>query len=426
MNVLVVHNRYREPGGEDRVVDLETTLLARHGHRILRYTVDNHDIEGLSRVVLACRTFWNHEVYREVRSVIAREHVSVMHVHNTLPLISPAVYYAARAEGIPVVQTLHNYRLICPNAVCVRDGRPCTACVGAAVPWGAVRHACYRGSRTASAAVAGVVLLHRGLQTWQRRVDAYIAPTEFARRMFVSGGLPAGRIVVKPHFIDPDPGVGSGQGGYALFVGRLSVEKGVRTLLDAWTELAPRVPLTIVGDGPLASNVASAASRLEGVRWLGRQSQTDVQRLMRDAAFVVAPSLTYETFGQVIIEAFAAGTPVVASAAGAGAELVDCARTGLLIRPGDAGDLIAKVEWLLAHQCVRESMRRAARDAYEQRFTARANYRSLMAIYNDLVQPASALRASASAEASADRRSLARRRSARQAARVVARQEAGR
>lgn len=385
MNVLVVHNRYKEAGGEDRVVDLETTLLARNGHRVLRYTVDNHDVERLSRVALACRTFWNHDIYREIRGVIARERVSVMHVHNTLPLISPAVYYAARAEGIPVVQTLHNYRLICSNAVCVRDGRPCTACVGAVLPWRAVRHACYRGSRTASAAVAGLVLLHRGLRTWQRRVDAYIAPTEFARRLFVAGGVPAERIVVKPHFVDPDPGVGSGRGGYALFVGRLSVEKGVQTLLDAWTQLGSRVPLTIVGDGPLASKVADAASRLEGVRWLGRQSQADVQRLMRDAAFVVAPSLAYETFGQVIIEAFAAGTPVVASADGAAAELVERARTGLLMRPGDARDLVANVEWLLAHHCFRDSMRRAARYTYEERFTAQGNYRLLMAIYNDVL-----------------------------------------
>jgi hypothetical protein len=198
MKVLVVHNRYREPGGEDRVVDLETTLLARHGHEVLQYTVDNHEIEGLSRVALACRTLWNHRVYRDVRRIVAREGVSVVHVHNTLPLISPAVYYAARAEGIPVVQSLHNYRLVCPNAVCVRDGRPCTSCVGAGLPWPAVRHACYRGSRTASTGVAAVVLFHRALQTWQRRVDAYIAPTRFAREMFVAGGLPADRLFVKP------------------------------------------------------------------------------------------------------------------------------------------------------------------------------------------------------------------------------------
>jgi glycosyltransferase involved in cell wall biosynthesis len=386
MNVLVVHNQYKGgPGGEDRVVDLETTLLARNGHRVLRYTVDNHDVERVGRVALACRTLWNHAVYRDIRRVIAQERVSVVHVHNTLPLISPAVYYAARAEGVPVVQTLHNYRLICSNAVCVRGGNRCTACVGAAVPWRAVRHACYRGSRAASAAVAGLVLFHRTLHTWQRRVDAYIAPTEFARRMFISGGLPAERIVVKPHFVDPDPGAGSGRGGYALFVGRLSVEKGVRTLLDAWTELGSRVPLTIVGDGPLAPDVASAATRLEGVRWLGRQSHADVRRLMRDAAFVVAPSLAYETFGQVIIEAFAAGTPVVASADGAAAELVERARTGVLVRPADVRDLVAKVEWLLAHQCFGDSMRRAARYTYEERFTAQANYRLTMEIYNEVI-----------------------------------------
>jgi glycosyltransferase involved in cell wall biosynthesis len=227
-----------------------------------------------------------------------------------------------------------------------------------------------------------MLFIHRLAGTWQHNVDTYIAPTEFARAMFVSGGLPPERIVVKPHFVDPDPGVGSGRGGYALFVGRLSPEKGVQTLLAAWSRLEQRIPLTIVGDGPMASLVAEAASRLPGVRWLGCKEPSEVQRLMGDAAFLIFPSVAYETFGQVIVEASAAGTPVVASAGGAATELVEHRRTGLLVRPSDADDLVAHVEWLLAHPEGYDSMRAAARAAYEARFTANANYRSLVAIYS--------------------------------------------
>jgi glycosyltransferase involved in cell wall biosynthesis len=390
MNVLVVHNRYREPGGEDRVVDLESTLLARHGHKVVHYRADNRRIDEIGSVALARLTLWNHGAYREVRRLIVQERADLLHVHNTLPLASPAVYYAAYAERIPVVQTLHNYRLLCPNALCFRDGRPCVDCVSTTIAWPSVRHGCYRGSRAATGTVAAMLTLHHLAGTWHGKVDTYIAPTEFARHLFVSGGLPPDKIVVKPHFVDPDPGVGSGRGGYALFVGRLSAEKGVHTLIAAWSRLEGRVPLTIVGDGPMAPKVADAASRLRGLRWLGQRQPSEVQRLIGDAAFLIFPSIAYETFGQVIVEAYAAGTPVVASAGGAATDLVEHQRTGLLVRPGDADDLVAQIEWLLSHPDSMQPMRSAARAAYEARFTGDANYRSLVAIYRDVTAPAAA------------------------------------
>jgi glycosyltransferase involved in cell wall biosynthesis len=186
---------------------------------------------------------------------------------------------------------------------------------------------------------------------------------------------------VKPHFVERDPGIGAGQGGYAIFVGRLSEEKGVRPMLDAWSRLHTRVPLTIVGDGPLSPLVAEAASRMSGVNWIGRRSPNEVQTLVRDAAFLVFPSVAYETFGQVIVEAYAAGTPVIASRDGAAAELVEDGRTGFLVQPGDAADIVAKVERLLACEEIYSRMRIAARGAYETHFTAEDNYLSMMAIY---------------------------------------------
>ena len=253
MKVLLLHNFYQQRGGEDLVYADEGRLLESRGHDVIRYTAHNDEVASLSALTLGSRTIWNREAYHDVRQVIASERPELMHVHNTFPLISPAVYYAARAEGLPVVQTLHNYRLICPAAVCFRGGAVCTDCVGKSVPWPAVRHACYRGSYSASAAVATMLSVHRVLGSWHRKVSVYVALTELARSMFIEAGLPAGKFVVKPNFVDPDPGAGSGSGGYAVFVGRLSDEKGVQTLLDAWRVVGSQVFYVVIGDGPLAS-----------------------------------------------------------------------------------------------------------------------------------------------------------------------------
>lgn len=381
MNVLVVHNRYRERGGEDRVVELESRLLERHGHTVVSYVVDNRSIDATPKATLPLLTIWNRHTVNDVRQLISLARADVVHVHNTLPLISPSVYYAARREGVPVVQTLHNYRLFCANAQCVRGGRPCTECLGAALPLAAVRHACYRGSRLATGTVAAMVLMHRAIGTWQGAVDTYIAPTEFARQLFISAGLPAGRLVVKPHFVEPDPGVGGHRGGFALYVGRLSREKGIETLLEAWSLDRSLPPLTIVGDGPLAPMVQDASAHLP-ITWYGAQPAATVHALMRDAQCLVFPSITFETFGQVVAEAFAAGTAVVASDGGAAKELVADGRSGLLFRNADAVSLAAQVARMAADREARERMGRAARGHYEATFTAAASYRALFDIYS--------------------------------------------
>lgn len=381
MRILVVHNHYQQRGGEDAVVADETRLLAARGHEVIRFTAHNDEVAGLSRGALALRTVWSRPAYRALRQVIARERPAVAHVHNTLPLLSPSVYYAASAERLPVVQTLHNYRLMCPAAVCYRDGHVCTDCVGKAVAWPAVQHACYRNDRPASAVVTAMLATHRALGTWRRQPAVYIALTELARRMFVEAGLPADKLMVKPNFVDPDPGIGAGAGGYALFVGRLSAEKGIGTLLEGWRLLGNRLPLRIVGDGPLAPAVAEAAGTLPGVSWLGEQPPAAVAALLRDATCLVFPSECYETFGRVIAESFATATPVVAAGHGAAAELVTDGVTGLHFRPGDPADLAARVRQLAASPEERGQLRAAARRAYETRFTAEANYRLLMDIY---------------------------------------------
>lgn len=380
MKVLQLHNFYQQPGGEDQVFYAEGDLLEKQGHEVLRFTRHNDEVNGLSRLTLARAALWNGSIYRELRELLGRQRPAVAHFHNTFPLISPAAYYAAQAEGVPVVQTLHNYRLICPNGIFFREGRVCEACLGDSVPWPGVTHACYRGSRAATGVVAAILGLHRLLKTWQKTVAVYIAMTEFGRRKYVEAGLPVDRIVVKPHFV-PDPGVGDGSGGYVLFVGRLTPEKGIETLLRAWKVLGGRVPLKVVGDGPLAAMVADEAKACPSVEWLGHVTPQQVYRLMARAACLILPSEWFETFGRVAVEAFAVGTPVVSANIGAIAELVEEGHTGLHFRPGDPSDLAAKVDQLLSSPVSLAAMRAEARRTYETRYTPEVNYRMTLEIY---------------------------------------------
>lgn len=379
--ILLVHNYYQQRGGEDESFVAETELLRSHGHDVLTYTAHNDAVSEMGSLQLAADLLWNRSVYKDLRALIRRERPALIHCNNTFPLLSPSVYYAARAEGLPVVQNLRNYRLYCSNGLFFRDGHVCEDCLGKLAPWSGVKHACYRDSRTASAAVAAMLAAHRAAGTWASKVDVYVTLTQFAKEKFVEAGMSGENIVVKPNFLSPVPEVGTGTGGYALFVGRLSPEKGLGTLLAAWKRLGGGLGLKIVGDGPSAPAVAEAAAELEGVEWLGRQPLDRVYELMGEAHLLIFPSEWYETFGRVAMEAFAKGTPVIAADIGAIAELVEHGRTGLHFRPGDADDLARQVGWALAHPEAWAAMRLEARDRFETSFTAARNYELLMGIY---------------------------------------------
>jgi glycosyltransferase involved in cell wall biosynthesis len=383
VKILLCHNYYQQPGGEDQSFALEALLLESQGHQVVRFTRHNDVIDPRGRFQVARQTIWNRETFQELQRLIRRERPSIMHCTNTFPLISPAAYDAAGSAGLTVVQSLRNYRLFCPNATLLRNGRVCEECLGKAVPWPGIQHGCYRSSRAASAVVAAMVSLHRLKGTWARSVHRYFTLTEFSRQKCLEGGLPAQRLAVKPNFIHPDPGPGSGKGGYAVFIGRLSPEKGIKTLLTGWAQLADRLPLKIVGDGPLAAEVKDAAQQTAGIEWLGRRSPQEVLTVLGEAACLVMPSIWYETFGRTIIEAYAKGTPVVASRLGAMAELVHDGRTGALFEPGNPEDLRLKIHRLLDDPGGLWVMRDAARREYEQHYTAEMNYRMLMAIYQE-------------------------------------------
>lgn len=376
--VLIVHNRYRQKGGEDSVVEDESALLESRGHRVKVYTRHNDEIEALGRVSAAIQTLWSSRTCEDMEALISDFRPKIIHVHNTFPLVSPSIYYAAARFRVPVVQTLHNFRLICPQAMLLREGRVCEDCVGR-FPWRGVAHACYRESVAQSGVLVGMLALHRGIGTYHRHVSRYIALNKFCRQKFIQGGLPAEKILVKPNFVNV-PQTENAERNGGLFVGRLAPEKGIQVLVDAMSKLAD-VNLHVIGSGPQDA----ALDGCPQLHRLGFLSRGEILERMRRAAYLVMPSIWYETFGLVAVEAFASGLPVIASRLGAMAELVDDGETGLLFEPGSATDLAAKIAWAEDHPEEMRRMGRNARRRYEAEFTAEANYAQLMSIYRDAI-----------------------------------------
>jgi glycosyltransferase involved in cell wall biosynthesis len=385
MKILLVHNSYQQPGGEDVVFNQERRLLERAGHQVLTYCRSNWEIAGysaLKRLVLVGHMVWARDSRREIASLLHRHQPDLVHVHNTFLMVSPSVYSACKEAHIPVVQTLHNYRLLCPAGVFFRNGRVCEECVDHYL-WRPVYYGCYRKSRAQSAGIAIMLEVHRLLRTSTEMVDMYVALTEFERQKFIACGFPCERIITKPNFVYPDPEERANGGHNALFVGRLSREKGLKTLLAAWELVGSRIPLQVVGEGPLRSELeAEAVHRgLSSVSFYGQLAPEQVIRLMRSARFLVFPSELYEAFPVTIGEAFACGVPVICSRLGAMEEIVADGRTGLCFTPGKAQELAQKVDWAWSHPEEMAAMGRAARAEYEAKYTAERNYMMLMEIY---------------------------------------------
>lgn len=377
MRVLIAHNHYQQSGGEDGVVANERALLAAHGHEVVLHSVDNRTIQRtVDKIKVLVRTSYNDQARVSFGQRIAAVRPDVVHVHNFFPLLTPAIYDASREHGVPVVQTLHNYRLICAGALLLRNGVVCEKCVGRSPYWG-VAHRCYRGSVPGSLAVAHMIDTHRRRGTWSRKVDRYIALTEFAKRKLVEGGLPGDRISIKANFAaDLGEPAFAGRHG-AFFAGRLSIEKGVRELIEAWKGLD--YPLRVAGDGPLAEELYAKVSG--NVTFLGWIDAAAIRREMAAAAFLVAPSTYYEAFPLTLAEAFASGLPAVVSGMGSPEEIVWHGETGIHVRPNDPQSLRAAVRDLIARPEKIERMGRFARKTYVMRYSPDVNYRELMAIY---------------------------------------------
>jgi glycosyltransferase involved in cell wall biosynthesis len=385
MKILIVHNAYQQRGGEDSVMEAEKKLLLSAGHEIIEHFRHNDEIRDYSftqKIRLAASTVWASDTYHFFRRFLRAERPDIAHFYNTLPLISPSAYHACREEGVPVVQAIQNYRLFCPGGNFFREERACEDCVEHSLLRG-VLHGCYRNSRPQTAVVASMLAIHRGINTWVECVDAFVVCTQFAREKFISQGLPANKVFLKPNFVFADPGSRSVPGAIPLVVGRLSPEKGMRLLPAAWARLGRGMPLRIVGDGPLREEIRSAFARSNGsgvvfTGWLPREKTIEA---LRNARFLIFPSQCYEAFPVAIAEAYSCGVPVIACRLGAMAEIVRDQVTGLHFNPGSAEHLADRIEWAMNHPAAIEEMGRAARAEYESKYTFEENCRQIMQIY---------------------------------------------
>jgi glycosyltransferase involved in cell wall biosynthesis len=382
MKVLMVHNRYQQRGGEDAVVDAEVALLVGNGIEVQRLDADNDSICGLgSKIrISASQVGSPFGSNRRLSEILADFRPDVVHVHNWFPTLTASVFRTCQQAKIPVVHTLHNYRLLCVNATLFRDEHVCEDCMGTTFRTPGIVNRCYRGSLLGSAVATAGMLAHWGAGTWHRSVDRFIALTEFARQKFIQGGLPEEKIVVKPNFVDPDPGPGNGEEGYFLYAGRLAEEKGLRTLLQCWKSGPELPPLKIVGSGPLGTEVQETAATLDNVEWLGSRSSNEVLALMGRAKATVCPSLWYEGMPRVVIESFAVGTPVIASRIGCYPEMIADNESGALFPAGDASIMRSRIRELLSRDAF-EQMRPKARRRFETEYSGARNFMSILNIY---------------------------------------------
>lgn len=392
MRVLLVHNHYgsEAPSGENRVFALERAMLESHGHDVQVYQRYSDDLRSRGVVGMvqgAAATPWNPFTVQQIRKVVHRYRPQVVHVHNTFPLISPAVFSAVGRDAARVL-TLHNYRLVCPAAIPMRDGRICTECIDERSVVPAIRHGCYRGSRLATLPIAANVALHRRRGTWREQVEAFIALTGFQRRVMIGAGLPPDKIHVKPNFYPGVPRVlpWAERRDRVVFVGRLSTEKGVGDLVSAWIAWGADAPeLAMVGDGPLRAELQARVAALPyaaKVRFVGQVASHEAQRWIAESRLVVMPSVSFETFGMVLGEALAFGTPSAVSDVGPLPDIVAHGEAGAIFRAGDAPHLLDTVRTMWNDQARLARLGQRARREFEAHYTESTNYDCLMTIYD--------------------------------------------
>jgi glycosyltransferase involved in cell wall biosynthesis len=392
IKVLFVHNYYQEAGGEDRVVEQEIQLLKQNGIKVASYFTDNKNIkiDGIyNKVRLGLNTIWSFKEYRNIKKKITIERPDVVHFHNTFPLLSPSVYYAAKDLGIPVVQTLHNYRLACPNALFLRNGLICEKCVSGSLFY-SIKYACYRNSRLQTIPLSAMLLTHRALKTWNKKVDKYIALTKFAKDKFVENGINANKITVKPNYIDKkfkSKISKNHKNNNILFVGRISKEKGLDILLEAWVQVKNKKNglLEIIGDGPLKQEFEQKYKEYSDIKFYGKLDNEIVLNYISNAKYIVVPSICFEGFPMTIVEAYSVGTPVISSNIGSLKEIVNNEVTGFHFKNNNVSSLVSVLSKALLFSNY-STLVENVKNQFEMSYTSDYNFRKLIEIYEEVIR----------------------------------------
>lgn len=395
LRVLQVHDSYSPGwGGEDTVVELERRLLEERGHAVEQFRTSHTGLKnaGVRRQLLGVPGFfWSRRSYRALARKIADFAPDIVHVHNTFPQLSPSVFWAASGAGVPVVQTLHNFRHVCANSLLLRGGRPCQECVGRP-PWPALRYGCYAGSRARTAAVVAVNLLHAALGTYRRRVDGYIALNGFSREVFRSANFPRtnfpeDRLFTKANFVPFPPMGAAPRKRQAVFVGTISQSKGVPLLLDAWRRAGfSESKLLLIGDGPERESLTHEYASSPNVEWCGKLDRGQVLEHVAASRVLVFPSLAYENCPMAVLEALSVGTPVVAPDYASLQAIVRHEREGLLFQAGSGQSLASALSSALHAPDENWSVwSNAARQAHAERYSEAANYSQLISIYRTVI-----------------------------------------
>lgn len=382
MKILQIHNEYAFPGGEDAAAEAEARMLRRAGHEVAVFRKNNREVESASLLqklsFLSGGFLDSRKVYEEISSLVSKSRPDVAHFHNPFYVMTPAAYEACFDQRVPVVQTIHNYRFLCAAATFYRHGKVCEECLQRG-RWAGVWHRCWKGSAAASWMLTRLVDEYR----WRNilgRVSRFIVLSQFSYDKFRQAGWPQARMVIKPNSLEVDGGEQNiRREPFVLYAGALQPYKGVEMLLSRWHQVLPDVRLCVVGSGPMEPFVKRHA--VGNIEFLGQQSRGEVLRLMRSASCLVLPSEVYENCPMTVIEAYASGLPVAASRLGALAEMVVDGETGLLFRPGDAGDMADKISQIMNAPSLRERLSMNARQCFAQRYSVDLDCRRLVDIY---------------------------------------------
>lgn len=379
--VLIVHNMYQIRGGEDRVVNMEASLLAKHGHEVDFFYKDNQtDIHSFfDKLSVIKNLVHSSKVKHKLKEHIKVFKPDIVHFHNIFPQITASAYDACEEMNVPFVQTLHNYRVTCANALLLRDEKICEQCLVKQSFLPSIKYGCYKNSRIATIPVAWMLYKYKSSQVWQKKVKHYIALSDFSRRKFIQAGIPQTSISIKPNFF-PEECIHKEEHERvgALFVGRLSQEKGINVLLSAFRKVS--IPIFVIGEGQFDSNISIP----HNIKLLGKLPPERVYEYMARSKLLIFPSICYENFSLTLVEAFAHGLPVIASNMGSIAEIVKHEENGLLFKPNDASDLLLQVQRLLDNEEFYDKISRQTYETYLTKYTAEKNYQDLMDCYSKL------------------------------------------